>query len=83
MLSPKQLTEMTDLVERSLDNPHPIDTHTAVKPYGDMGHVLLRSELAGADSEVVISRESLSLLGQLLVAMSQRNEKREKEEAPK
>lgn len=70
--SPKQLSETVDQIERHLNNPHPLDATTAVKIFGEMGHVLIRSGLAGCEGELAVSRDSLARLGQVLTEISLR-----------
>jgi len=86
MFSPKQLNEVVDIVEASTNLPYVIDSHTGVKPYADMGHVLIDSTLAGCEGEVVVSKDALGKLGQILVEIARRQRVREEaaaEEAKK
>jgi hypothetical protein len=74
LLSVKQIKDLVERLETRHDAPIPLDDATMVKFYGASPHVLIRSQMAGCEGELVISGRSLGLLGQVLLELGREEE---------
>lgn len=63
----KQLGTVVNQVFKRGRSVVQVDDHTAVKFFGDRPHLVVRSTLAGVEGEVVLCRDSLVRLAQVLV----------------
>lgn len=81
--SQKQLFEVLEQIDKHVAAPFPLDQLTAVKPYGELGHILIRSGVPGCEGEITIHRDSLERLGQVLVAFARARAPEAQREAKK